>query len=365
VESGIIRIPLLGLPLGSEARSRRNPRPPITLHQFLLGSESRLVALAMCSVFEQRDPRFNPLVIHGPGGTGKSHLAHGLSVAWPTCYPHQNAQYINATDFTRELADAIETQALEDLRLRFRSTNLLIVEDLHHLAGKSAAQVELLHTFDALLAAHRRIVVTAAVNPAELSDFLPALRSRLLGGLVVPLTLPREAVRLAILKQLAILGKIRLTETAALVLAAGIPASVPAMFSALLQLERRAQAREGVIDVAAVKLLLAKKPRPRQPRLQDIAAATAKYFSLTLSELRGISRRRCVVQARDMAIYLSRLFTDASLQQIGLYYGSRDHSTIMHGFRKIESLMKTNSSLQQAYQSLQQECESRTPWKSC
>jgi len=360
VVSGVVSIPLTGRPLDLHERAPGDCSSQVTVHQFLAGPENRLVEVAVRSVFEHPLATYNPLVLYGPSGTGKTHLARGLETAWRARYHRRRrVQYTTATDFARELADAIETQAMDDLRAKYRTAALLVFEDVGRLAGKPAAQVEFIHTFDALLVAGSRIVATACAAPAELPGIVPGLHSRLAGGLSVPLASPGPEARLAILRRLAALRGIDLSRAAADVLANGLNATVPELLGALVQLEVAARLHDGRSDVELVQSFLARRNGSRQPPLKQIAALAAKYFSVRLADLRGPSRRRLVVTARDVAMYLARRLTGESLKQIGEFFGGRDHSTVMHGCRKMEGLLKTDASVRQAMQWLQQK------WKIC
>lgn len=351
---GIVSIPLAGQSLETPAADGEQPSP-VALEQFLIGPENRLVEVAIRAVFENPLANYNPLVLCGPSGTGKSHLARGLEAAWKARHPRcRRAVYTTATDFARELEEAIERQAVDDLRAKYRTLALLVFEDLARLADKRAAQVEFIHTLDALLAADSRVVVTASAAPTQLEGIVPALQSRLLGGLVVPLSHPGRDTRLAILRRLAQLRAIRLDDAAAELLADGMDATVPLLFGALVQLDGRAHVNGGQIDAALVQAYLNRRNRARRPPLKDIAQHTARHFALTLGELRSSSRRRAVVAARDVAMYLARVVTKESLEEIGRYFGGRDHTTVMHGCRKTESLLQSDPAIRHAVSSLRE-----------
>ena len=162
------------------------------LGQFVAGPENYLVEPAIENVLHRGVAAYNPLVLHGQSGTGKSHLARGLAAAWRKRFPEQAVVYTTAVDFARELADAIETQAVVDLRRRYRSAGLLVFEEAGRLADKPAAQAELIHTLDAILRKGGQVVVTASAPPTELRGLLPALQGRLSAGLAVPLSAPER-----------------------------------------------------------------------------------------------------------------------------------------------------------------------------
>ena len=165
---------------GGRGRGARRPHP---LGGFFAGAENYLVGPAIEGVLHQRVAAYNPLVLHGPSGTGKSHLARGMADAWTETSPQAAVVYTTAVDFARELADAIETQAVVDLRRRYRSAGLLVFEEAGRLADKPAAQAELIHTLDAILRKGGQVVVTASAQPTELRGLLPAVQSQAVGGL--------------------------------------------------------------------------------------------------------------------------------------------------------------------------------------
>ena len=203
-----------------------------------------------------------------------------------------------------------------------------------------------------------QVVVTAPLPPPELRGLAPALQSRLLAGLSVSLSPPGARTRLAILQQLAALREIELPEPVAQALADGLNGTVPELLGALVQLEVPARMNDVPIDGAAVRRYLADRNKRCQPQLTDIAIATSRYFALKVAELRGPSRRRPVVAARDVAMYLARNLMQLSLSQIGDYFGGRDHTTVMHGFRKTEGLLKTDPLVRRAVEELQQKLQS-------
>jgi chromosomal replication initiator protein len=360
VDTGIKNIPLPGRPLVPDKRFQQNNFPPVALRHFVVGPENYLVEAAVRSIFETDLPNYNPLVFYGADGTGKTHLAHGLASAWIARYRHRNdVRCTTALGFARELAEALETQALDEFRGRYRNARLVIIDDVHRLAGKSAAQLELLGTIDALVDAKSPVVATVSSAFPDIPGLIPALLSRLAGGLAVPLSLPRTAARLAILRLLVVHLGIQWPDECASLLAAGFAATVPELHGALLSLAHKAAMRDEAVSPRMVQALIAKRAPAQPPSLREIAGATAKYYSLKAGDLRGLSQRRSIVLARDMAIYLARWHTDASLKQIGRFFGRRDVSTIKHGYRQTETLLKTDAAAQQALRSLRQHWQNR------
>ncbi|MDZ7618405.1 MAG: DnaA/Hda family protein [Patescibacteria group bacterium] len=313
---------------------------------YYVGSENPLVEVAVRSVLNDRAGRFNPLLFCGPPGTGKSHLACGMADQWRRVY-RGRVVCVSAKTFARDLADAFEVNAVVEFRARYRECSLLALEDIERLSGRSAAQVEMIHTMDALLSAGTQIVLTASELPTRLDQLHPTLASRLIAGLVVRLAPPGPAVRATLLRHMAAARSIELSEPVAHILAEGVPGTVPDLMVVFDELEQAARLAGG-IHADAVRAYLRARNAAREPQLSAIAVRTARYFSLRLGDLRGPSRRRAVVTARDVAMYLARSLTRNSLEQIGHYFGGRDHTTVLHGCRKTGDLLKTDPAVQQA-----------------
>jgi chromosomal replication initiator protein len=348
----VVEIPLPGKPLVSLA----DPEGPASPGHFLLGEENRLVAVAVRSVVEEKADGYNPMVLYGSSGTGKTHLARGLAEAWKLRYPRRRVVCTTAIDFARELAEAIETQAVDEFRDKHRGASLLVVEDFGMLAtrksGKLNAQEEFIHTLDAMVAEDRWVVVTASTPPAELPGILPALRSRLGSRLTIPLVPPGPETRLALLRQLAALHELDLPEAVAEALAEGLSGTAPELAGALMQLAMPAEFEGDALDLKTARRFLSERNDVRQPSLHEIALATARHFTIRLSDLRSPVRRRALVAARGVAIYLARLLTQESLEQIGDYFGGRDHTTVMHSYRKTEELLDQDPTIREAVESL-------------
>jgi chromosomal replication initiator protein len=353
VVNGVLSTLPSGHAVAADVGFPRDQNRVVTVRQFVSGPENRLALIAIERLLDQRSqrargadevpgPSYNPLVLYGSPGTGKSHLARGLAAEWQRRRKPSPVVVLTAAEFAGEYAEAVEQRTVDAWRAKLREVDLFVLEDLGQIAAKSLVQTELLHTLDALADRGAVIVVTSRLAPKEMAALAPALQSRLMGGLCVPLAPPSVAARQAILLALAASKRIVLDERMAQTLAQTLEATAPELAGALAQLELLARSERKPLDESIVEQFLATRESAKPPSLQGIASQTARYFTLRVAELKSSSRRRAVVAARDVAMYLARQMTGKSLKQIGEYFGGRDHTTVLHGCRKTENLIESD-----------------------
>jgi chromosomal replication initiator protein len=310
---------------------------------FVAGAENRLAAEVVDWIAARGGKSYGPLVLYGPPGTGKSHLARAVAASSDGCV------YTTAVDFARELGDAINAQAVGEFQARYRSASLLVLEDVGQLCGKRAALAEFQHTLDALEAREAQVVVTSHATPAEISGLPAGLVNRLSGGLVVSLSAPGSAARRVLLERLAVSSGVQLSVDALRLLTDKLSGNVVQLQGATLELAAAASpmdpAAPAVIDVAAAKRFLASRQPAFRPHLKDVSSAVAKLYGLKTAALTSSSRRRQVVLARSVAIYLGRVLAGASLAALGRFFGGRDHTTALHSCRSIERRLSRDADL--------------------
>jgi chromosomal replication initiator protein len=317
--------------------------------EFLAGPENRLLGVAVAALLDENEPRYNPLVIYGPPGTGKSHIARGLAAKRMLRNGSAGeVVFTTGADFARLLHEAIEGRTTARFRSRFRGASLFILDELTQLATKRVAQQELIHTLEAIIAAGGQVVIASRTAPEQMSALAAGLRGRLSAGLAVSLAPPAAAARLALVERFAALRRIAIPESAARTLADGLSATAPELSGALAELQMQAEVEQTSIDVKRVRRFLAERQVRLRPSLRTIAGLSAKYFCLRISDLTSASRRRAVVQARAIAVFLARQLTGKSLEQIGAYFGGRDHTTVLHSFRSIEARVRTDPTTRRA-----------------
>lgn len=339
---------MLQIPLGPLSSADELPLSTTT---FLAGPENRQLEVVFRSVLGSGHDSYNPIVLTGPSGCGKTHLARGLAEAWKTCF-RRGSLWTTAADFARAVTEAQETHALEEFRQRHR-VPLLVIEDLGHLEGKPGAQEELVLTLDAQVESGHRVLLTAPRAPTEMTELTPGLRSRLTAGLVVPIALPQLAARMAIVAALAAERGIELSPRTVRLLAESLEGPVSELSGVLMELQARAELSQSAIDYEFSRQYLTLRKVNGAPRLREIAAASARHFGLKVAELRGSTRRQAVVRARGVAIFLARRLTANSLQEIGRYFGGRDHTTIIHAFRTTEEAIRDDQVVQEAVAAIQ------------
>ncbi|MGQ9573856.1 MAG: DnaA/Hda family protein [Thermoguttaceae bacterium] len=337
----MIRIPVYWGTGGSPIKGAQLTDRPSLLDQFWVGPENALVPVAVARLLKGQAGAYGPVVFFGPSGSGKSHLAFGLAAAYKARFPDQRVVQNTAVEFARELAEAIETQAVPDFQQRYRRASLLVLDDIDRLAGRQTSQRELSYTLDAILQSGGQIVLTSSVPGEQLSGFIPNLKSRLVGGLTLRLALPGPQTRLAIIEHLADAVGLKLARQDAQVLAVGLSVPVPGLLDAISTLGM-ASGPGGSISAQSVRQYLSVCRSRPAPSLRRITAAAAKRFSLSVAQVRGPLRSRAVTMARHAAIYLARTLTATSLRQIGAHLSGRDHTTVAHGYQKAQSLLESD-----------------------
>lgn len=348
----ILELPLPGPPAAPAAGPRPSRRSSVWQGiPFLVGPENRSVESLVAGLARSLCREYSPIVFHGPTGCGKTRLAAGLAELARTTGVARRVVFAAADDFARELADAMDASAVEDFRARYRRADLLVLDDVHHLEDHLAAQEELARTLDAIDEALGATIVTTGPAPGELRGLAPALRSRLTAGLVVPLAYLGNAGRLALLRHAARRQGVVLPATLAHRLADELPGDARSLLGAVAELRVCLSEEPAGADPKWIERLLGQR-RAARPGVHQIALAAARRFGVRLADLRSASRRRNVVTARAVAMYLARRIGRFRLQEIGAYFAGRDHTTVLHNCRKIEQLLRVDAQVSKTVQSL-------------
>jgi chromosomal replication initiator protein len=350
----VVRIPISGRSTSSAPAATAGSALDAPFSEYLIGSENALVPVAIEIALSPNDRAFNPIVLYGPLGVGKTHLAVGLVAAWKAVHRQTAALYMPALDFARALDDAIETQTVDDLRNRLSRLAFLAIDDVEYLVSKVSAQRELVSLLDGLIERDSRVLATCSTSPAAQMGLLPGLASRLAAGLTVPVEPPNQETRLASIGCLAQWRGVTIEEAAAHRLAAGVRGGMAALWSVISELASLLGPDSRTITAEMVQRRSDSRPPLQSPSIRDITAATARHFAVKMADLRSPSRRRAVVAARDVAMYLARTITGESFKQIGSYFDGRDHTTVSHGFAKTENLVQTDPTIREAVRQLRE-----------
>jgi chromosomal replication initiator protein len=308
------------------------PAPGSGFDRFVMGPGSALAVEAARAVSRGEAGRCSPLVLTGESGVGKTHLCRAIAESLP-----EGVLYRSSEQFTTEVTEAMRNGQMPKIRQRYRrSTNVLILEDVHFLEGKKATQVELFHTLDHLLELGRTVVFSSDRPPAELKGLDQKLASRMGQGLVARIGPPDADARRGILTAKAAGGGVRVPEECIELLAQRPVRSVRDLLSGLNQVVARATLLKRPIDVALVQAALAEVEVPgRAWTLEEIRSAVSRAYSISVEELCGRSRRRRVVRPRQLAMYLCRHYTEASLKEIGRAF-DRDHTSVLYAVEVTE-----------------------------
>jgi chromosomal replication initiator protein len=325
-------------------RSRRWHR----LADFVVGPCNRVAHASALSVVEAPGDGPNPLVLHGPVGTGKTHLLEGVYAGLRKNHPSWRVCFVTSEDFTNRFVQAMRLGKLGSFRKHFRDGDALLVDDLHFLAGKRATQEEFLHTFDALQAAGKPVVLTCDCHPRLADQYTPELADRLLGGAVWGLTPPDPATRLDLLRRKSARpGQVPFPEEVLHFLADQLRGNVRELEGAVHCVRHLSRVTGRLIDLALVREALGELLRHavRVVQLADVDRAVCGVLRLEPGALQSRQRAWTVCHPRMLAMYLARKHTSATYGEIGSHFGGRNHSTAVAAERKVRSWVQDDGEL--------------------
>ncbi|MFT4151999.1 MAG: chromosomal replication initiator protein DnaA [Paracoccaceae bacterium] len=330
-----------------------------TFDSFVVGKPNELAHAAARRVAEGGPVNFNPLFLYGGVGLGKTHLMHAIAHELQAKRPDLRVLYLSAEQFMYRFIQALREKQIMDFKELFRSVDVLMVDDVQFIAGKDSTQEEFFHTFNALVDQNKQIVISADRAPGEIKDLEERIKSRLQCGLVVDLHPTDYELRLGILQQKAELYRqqyrgLVLTPGVLEFLAHRITTNVRVLEGALTRLFAFASlvGREITLDLTQECLADILRASDRKLTIEEIQRRVAEHYNIRLSDLIGPKRVRTIARPRQIAMYLAKQLTSRSLPEIGRRFGGRDHTTIMHGIRKVEELMSTDSQLSDDLQML-------------
>ena len=345
----------------TQSNSARSPgaqgdglNPRYTFESFVVGSGNRMAHAAAMSVAEQPADRYNPLFLYGGSGLGKTHLLHASGHA--ARLHGLTSFYVTSETFMNELIASIRSQSTETFRNKYRYVDMLLMDDVQFIAGKESTQEEFFHTFNTLYSANKQIVVTSDRPPKMMVTLEERLRSRFEWGLMTDIAPPDLETRIAILQQKAAQRNAILPSDVIEFVAKQVQSNVRELEGALTRLLATSEMTGRVINVQFARdTLVDLVGRRAHITPSQVIETISKYYSISLQELVSASRNKELVVPRQVAMYLIRQETDASLPEIGGLLGGRDHSTVIHGIERVKERLESEDQLRRDVMSVREQ----------
>ena len=333
---------------------RSNVRTNYTFSNFVEGKSNQLARAAASQVADNPGTAYNPLFIYGGTGLGKTHLLHAVGNGILAKKPDAKVIYMHSERFVQDMVKALQNNAIEEFKRYYRSVDALLIDDIQFFANKERSQEEFFHTFNALLEGNQQIILTSDRYPKEIDGVEDRLKSRFGWGLTIAIEPPELETRVAILMRKAHENQIRLPEEVAFFIAKRLRSNVRELEGALNRVIANANftGRPITIDFVreALRDLLALQDK--LVTIENIQKTVAEYYKIRVADLLSKRRSRSVARPRQMAMALSKELTNHSLPEIGDAFGGRDHTTVLHACRKIESLKEETHEIKEDFQNL-------------
>jgi chromosomal replication initiator protein len=318
--------------------------PDYDFGNFVVGPGNRLAHAAAVAVGESQGRQYNPLFIHGGVGLGKTHLLQAACLRILERTPHARVYYTSCEGFMTQFMESVQSGQMSEFRHRYRDIDVLVVDDIHFLAKRDRTQEEFFHTFNNLYQAGKQILLSSDAAPEEIPDLEDRLVSRFKWGLVAKIDPPCYETRVAILKTKAKVRGLEFPDDCACFIAARIDSNIRELEGAITRVQIVASVENKPIDLALVKSALGdlNDEMPPEPSIQQIITAVTDYYRIRLSDLQSKRRPRSVTIPRQVCMFLARRMTKLSLEEIGGYFGGRDHTTVMHAVKAIDQRRETD-----------------------
>ncbi|MFI0792023.1 chromosomal replication initiator protein DnaA [Micromonospora rubida] len=334
-------------PGGAESGGNRL-NPKYMFETFVIGSSNRFAHAASVAVAESPAKAYNPLFIYGSSGLGKTHLLHAIGHYATTLGNARSVRYVSTEEFTNDFINSLRDDKTSAFQRRYRDVDILLIDDIQFLENRERTQEEFFHTFNTLHNANKQIVITSDRSPKQLATLEDRLRTRFEWGLLADIQPPDLETRIAILQKKAAQERLYAPPDVLEFIASRVSNSIRELEGALIRVTAFASLTRSTVELSlAEEVLRDFIPDGAGPEItaDQIMVSTADYFGVSLEDLRGHSRSRVLVNARQVAMYLCRELTDLSLPRIGQAFGGRDHTTVMHADRKIRQQMAERRSL--------------------
>jgi len=321
--------------------------PDYVFENFVTGPCNRLPHAASIAVAEQPGNAYNPLFIHGGVGLGKTHLLQAICQKVLEKNNDARILYLSCDSFINQFINSVETGDMNHFRQRYRNVDVLVIDDIHFLRGRDRTQEEFFHTFNTLYQNHKQIILSADCPPSEIPELEDRLISRFNWGLVARIEKPCYETRVAILKKKAKMRGLELADDVICYIAAKVENNTRELEGAITKIQGMGLLNGGKIDLEVAKSALGDTVTPEQKRItvQMIFDAVTKYYNVRLSDLQSKKRHKSIAFPRQVCMFLARRHTRYSLEEIGGYFGGRDHTTVLHAVRTVSQDCKDDQEI--------------------
>jgi chromosomal replication initiator protein len=328
-----------------DGAAQLNPR--YTFDAFVIGSGNQFAHAACQAVAERPSKAYNPLFLYGGVGMGKTHLMQAIGHEVKRRQPQASICYVSSEKFTNDMINSLRYDKMTSFRDKFRSVDVLLIDDIQFLAGKERTQEEFFHTFNALHDTMKQIVIASDRSPKELAEIEDRLRSRFEWGLIADIQPPDLETKVAILQKKAEQEKVTLPTDVALYVAQNIRSNVRELEGALIRLVAHSSLIGAEITLPYAQQVLKNfiDSQARKVTIESIQKMVAEQFGLRLVEIKAKDNSRAIVYPRQIAMYLAKHMTEASLPEIGRQFGGKHHTTVLHSVEKIEEVRKNDKDL--------------------
>ncbi len=319
-----------------------NPR--FLFENFVVGPSNRFSYAACRAVAESPAKAYNPLFIYGPVGLGKTHLMQAITHFVKQTHPNINFCYLSSEKFTNELIDAIRHHSTSQFRQKYRNIDVLLIDDIHFIAGKESTQEEFFHTFNTLHNNRKQIIISSDRPPREIANLEERLRSRFAWGLITDIQPPDFETRVAILRKKMEREQVNVPESVIMFIAEQIKTNIRELEGALIRVVAYSLLEEHPISLDMAKAVLRDmvKESAKTISIDFIQKSVAEFFNVTLTDMKSSKRSKNIILPRQIAMHLSRQLTNFSLPEIGSAFGGKDHTTVLHSCRKITHDLEQN-----------------------
>jgi chromosomal replication initiator protein len=328
-----------------DGASQLNPK--YTFDNFVCGSANQFAHAAAGAVAERPSKAYNPLFVYGGVGLGKTHLVQAIGHETKRLYPHLSIRYLSSETFTNEMISSLRYDRMSSFRDKFRTVDVLLVDDIQFLAQKERTQEEFFHTFNALHGSQKQIVIASDRPPKELAEIEDRLRSRFEWGLIADIQMPDLETKVAILQKKAEQEKVTIPTDVALFIASNVRSNVRELEGALVRLVAHSSLGGYEISLPYAQQVLKNfiDSQVKKITIEAIQKMVADQFAMRTAEIKAKDNSRKVVYPRQIAMYLAKHLTDASLPEIGRQFGGKHHTTVLHSIEKIETQRKADKDL--------------------